>query len=112
MAKMPPGSSKPRALSTHKLTSKKFASKNRGDCALCDWYEEVGTTVYTGLDQIQPNPSWSGCPISNMANTLPYNCVFWPSEPFDADDFDDDGEYMYDGIPDCSGTGVFGVVVR
>ena len=43
---------------------------------------------------------------------MPYNVVFWPSQPFDADDFDDEGEYIYEGIPDFSGTGVFDVVAR
>jgi hypothetical protein len=100
--------------STYKLTSKKLVKFEEPWilCALCDWYEQVGTKVSTGLVQIQQNPYWSGCPISNMANTMPYNVVFWPSQPFDADDFDDDGEYLYEGFPDFSGTGVFDVVVR
>ncbi len=100
--------------STYKLTAKKL--KNFDEpwivVALCDWYEEVGIKVSTGLKQIAHNAHWEGCPISNMANTMAENFAFWPSCPFNPDNFDDDGVWIHDGLPTFSGTGVFDVVSR
>ena len=101
--------------STYKLTAAKLATFEEPWilCALCEWFEGVGTNPVNGLPQIQPNSHWqAGCPMTNLATCIATNVTFWPSNPFDASHFDEDGQILDKDCPayDFSGDSVFDVI--
>ena len=107
----------PPARTTYKLTIKKLETFEEPwiMCALCEWYEELGSNPVTGLTQIRPNPFWeAGCPITNLANCLPINPTFWPVNPFNPSHFGEDGEILDKdcSVYDFSGDGTYEVITH
>lgn len=106
----------PPSSSTYKLTVKKLAKISEPWilCAHCDWYEQYGTNPLTGLVQITSNSFWDGCPLINLANCFPENVSFWPSFPFNVDDFDEEGKPLDPDVSqyDFSGNGVYDVITH
>ena len=108
----------PRKRDTYKLTAEKLAKLDTPWilCARCDWWEPKGEHPNTGLTQVTPNKYWvSGCPLQNLQNCINKNVVFWPSKPFNIEDFDDDGEpttNLKKGKYDFSGTGLYDVITH
>ena len=101
--------------STYKLTEAKLAKFKEPWilCARCEWFEGAGTNPVNGLTQIKPNTHWQeGCPITNLQNCIATNVTFWPSNPFDASHFDEDGHILDEDCPvyDFSGDQLFDVV--
>ena len=100
--------------STYKLTREKLLSFEEPWilCALCDWYDTLDVHSSTGLVQIQRNNYWEGCPLQNLATCYPTNIVYWPTTPFNPDDYDDKGKPIEGKTYDFKGDGIYSVIAH
>lgn len=63
--------------------------------AACNWFEIQGHNQSSKLLQVKPyvHPDWEPGTLISLGHCFPMNLVFWPSKPFDEDDYTADGNH-------------------
>jgi hypothetical protein len=61
----------------------------------CRWFEKIGQNPVNTLDMIVPVEEWNSLDLIPLRDCLPISCMFWPSNPFDLDEFELEVEDEY-----------------